>query len=390
MSDELSPKQAHVVSLLPVGSAEIADELGVSRSTAKDHIAALRKKDVTVKYDQQADVYYLAGENAEKIRRVSTKHKATKTREANSLIEAEESVLLRRLKRTEPLAAPKIESPEKQSFVAIISDTHFGDLVEDEHGNVIYNNEIAHKAVDTFAEKCLYHKEKQSQDTEFEDCHLFILGDAATGTGIYEGQVFDVESFLADQVTNATQAFVRLATTLSEGFETLHIHCVLGNHGKQRAAAHRGSNTDLIVYRWLDDALRRDSVDNVSMNIAESTHHLNTEIRGWSIHARHGQDGMMHVDKTSRSESDWRGWRDKHQYDLAMRGHYHVPALDYVLNTYPVFTAPSPKPGGEFIDRIGSPDASTTRQLGWCFGMSDKRRVTFKQLVDDFSRWTGP
>lgn len=203
------------------------------------------------------------------------------------------------------------------------------------------------------------------------------------GEGIYEGQVHDIEAHLAQQVTKSVQSIFNLINAFADNFETVNIYGVLGNHGQVRASGvSKQANTDLIVYRWLDDALRRSDIDNVDIDIAESTHHLNTQIRGWNIHVRHGQDGYKHVDKTSASESKWRGWRDAHQYDLAMRGHYHNPGLDYVLNRYPVFSAPSPKPGSSFIERLGSPDVSDHRKLGWVLGISDKRTVTFQRLLD--------
>jgi len=51
-------------------------------------------------------------------------------------------------------------------------------------------------------------------------------------------------------------------------------------------------------------------------------------------------------------------------------------------------TLPSPKPGGEFADRIGDPDASapadhvTERKLGYCFGVSEERRITDSRMTD--------
>ena len=98
--------------------------------------------------------------------------------------------------------------------------------------------------------------------------------------------------------------------------------------------------------------------DDVEITIGEHTHHLNFEVRGWRCHIRHGQDSQTQVDETARSQADWRGWRDKHKFDMAIRGHHHVPSLHWVLNRYPVVTLPSPKPGGKFADRIGDPDAS--------------------------------
>jgi len=109
---------------------------------------------------------------------------------------------------------------------------------------------------------------------------------------------------------------------------------------------------------------------------------LTTDIKGQTVHLRHGQDTQTHVDKTARSQADWRGIWMQYRYDIAVRGHYHNASLDWVCNSYPVATVPSPKPGDEFAEKIGSPDVSDRRRLGWCFGVSEDRRMTFKRLVD--------
>lgn len=381
---DLSDRQRELISYLPASTNALADALDVAPTTVESYRNAIRDKGVGLQYDRDANQWYLADEDAPKLRRISTKHKQSKTREANELIEAEESLLLRRLERRDPLRAPPREDPDAESFVAILGDLHFGDVVETDAGDVVYDMEAATEAVHTFAEKCRHIQRLESEYTRFDDCHLFLLGDLATGTHIYSGQVHDIEAFLAEQVTEATQALLDLVETLADAFTTVQIHGVLGNHGLDRASAARGSNTDLIVYRWLQDSLRRLEIDNVALQIAESTHHLNTKIRGWRVHVRHGQDGQRHVDKTAASSRDWRGWQIKHDFDIAMRGHYHDPSLDWVLNQYPVISAPSPKPGGEFIERLGHPDTNAhTRHLGWCVGIDDDRRLTFKRLVDD-------
>lgn len=381
---EITDRQKEFLAQLPNPKDTIADRMGIKPTTVHNHIVRLRDKGIGIEYDPEADYWHLEDERAPKLRRVSTKHKTTKTREANELIEAEESILLRRLRQTEPLDADPTVEPNHESFVAVLSDLHMGDLVEDDRGNVLYDVETAHQCVERFTEKCLEIAKLERQYTQFDDAYLILGGDIATGEGIYEGQTHDIEAFLTDQVTESVRALHKLAVTLAQEFNTLHIRCVMGNHGEVRASGvSKQANTDLITYRWLDDALRRDDVDNVSVEIAEATHHLNTTIRDWDVHVRHGQDGQSHVDATAASSRDWRGWREAHRFDLAVRGHYHTPSLDYVLNRYPVLTAPSPKPGGEFIERIGSPDVSDHRHLGWIFGVGDSRPLTFKRLIDD-------
>lgn len=380
---DLTDRQREVLGLLDTTKREIAESLGIAKTTVEGHLNNLQEKGIGVRWDPESELWILDDDRAPQLRRISTKHKQTKTREANELIEAEESILLRRLKRREPLNAPHRPESGNESFVAVTGDWHFGDVVETDAGHEVYNMELAADAVATFAEKCLHIRDLESKYTSFDDCHLVLLGDVATGTHIYSGQVHDIEAFLADQVTRASQALVDLVGTLADAFESVHVHAVLGNHGLDRASAARGSNTDLICYRWMDDALRRSDIENVSVQIAESNHHLNTTIRGHRVHVRHGQDGRPHIDKTSRSESDWRGWQIENNFDVAMRGHYHTPGLDWVLNEFPVISSPSPKPGSEFASRIGRPDVSHTKHLGWCVGVGDTRKLTFKRLVDD-------
>lgn len=395
MSDgvpELTERQKEIISQLPASKQKLSDGLYVSKSTIQDHLDAIREKGIDLKYDKDANQWWIDDKRSEKLRRISTKHKNTKTREATEVIEEEESTLLRRLNRTSPLTAKPTTDRNKESFCLILGDLHFGDLVEkeywdDEAGQYVtrevYNSKIAADMVERFGQKALELRDMMSSVTGFDDAYLFLLGDIATGEGVYEGQVHDIESHLADQTTHSVSALYQLCTTLAEDFETLQVRGVLGNHGKTRASASHGANTDLITYRWLDDRLRDSGHKNINFAVGEAYHHLNTEVRGWRYHIRHGQDGKEHVDETSYSEKLWRGWEDEHKFDAAIKGHHHKAAFHKVLNKYPVFSAPSPKPGGEFASRIGSPDASNHRDLGWVFGVSDKRPVTWKFLVNE-------
>lgn len=378
---ELTDRQKEFIDALPASTGEIAEKMRIRPTSVEDHRNAVENKGVDLSYDPVGNQWWISDDRKTRLRRISTKHKTTKTREANELIEESETVLLRRLRRNDPLEAPP-RGRGDASLLAIFSDAHFGDLVEDEHGNILYDMESAAECVETYTRKTLRIAEDCYED--LGDCHLALLGDIATGEGIYEGQVHDIEAHLADQVTLAVQSLFDMITTFADYFDTLQIHCVMGNHGEVRASGvSKQANTDLIVYRWLDDALRREGLTNVTMEVAEATHHLNTKVRGWNLHLRHGQDGKRHVDKTRSSESEWRGWRDAHQYDMAARGHWHNPSVDYVLNRYPVYTAPSPKPGSSYIERLGSPDVSEVRSLGWLVGVDDDRPAAFSRLVDD-------
>jgi predicted phosphodiesterase len=389
---ELTDRQRHVVELLPAHIEQMASSLGCERSTVRSHISAVCEKGIEIEYDRSANRWYIADDRAPEVERISTTHKSQITKRANKVIEAEHSHLLRRLEQTDPLTPTPPGTKNAESLLAIFGDLHFGDVVENDRGTVLYDMETAKASVDMFAEKVLQIHDLESQTQDYDECVLALTGDIATGTHIYSGQVHDIEAFLADQVTDSAQKLVDLVVTLADRFDSVRVLGVLGNHGLDRASAARGSNTDLLTYRWMQDALRRMRVTNVSVTIADGSHSLTETINGQTFHLRHGQRGQRHVDKTAASSRDWRGiWADVRSddvdrsvgFDIAARGHFHEPSLDWLMNTYPVLSAPSPKPGGDFADKIGQPDVGPPRHLGWCCGVGGSRRLTFKRLVDD-------
>jgi hypothetical protein len=381
---DLSEPEHRAIRELPATVTELANALNETDPHAA--LELLREDGINIGYDNGSGKYYIADERSEQLRSQTHLSLSAKTKHAKQALR-EEQAILDRLPDTTPLSIDDWEpDPNKETMVAAIGDMHFGDVVHDDRGREVYNREIAHEAADRFAEKVVQNKRQWS--AEFDECVLCVLGDVATGTQIYDTQKHDIADLLAQQITDGAQALTRVATTLREHFDTLRIAAIVGNHGFQDPSAARGSNTDLTCYYWVQDALRREGYDNVEIMLAEHTHHLNIEVRGWRLHMRHGQDTQQHVDETARSQADWRGWRDKHKYDMGLRAHHHVPSLHFVLNRYPVVTIPSSKPGGEFADRIGSPDASTPiereseRKLGYCFGVSNDRRLTDSRMTD--------
>jgi len=346
----------------------------------------LRDDGVEIGYDPDAEKYYLEDERSKQLRSKSHLSLSAKTKRAKSALREERAILNRRPDTT-PLSITGFDpSLDAETMVAAFGDLHFGDEVTDDRGRVVHDAETVHEAADQFARKVIRHKRQWAP--RFDECVVPILGDIATGTSVYDTQQVEIADLLAQQITDGSQALTRVISTLREHFEAVRVYCVVGNHGFQSPSAARGSNTDLVCYKWMQDALRREGYTDVKITIGDSTHHLNFEVRGWRFHIRHGQDSQTQVDETARSEADWRGWRDKHKFDVGLRGHHHVPSLHWVLNRYPVVTVPSVKPGGEFADRIGDPDASTPadrateQKLGYCFGVSDGRRITDSRMTD--------
>jgi hypothetical protein len=388
-----APRLKEYLSLLPISTPDAAEEMGVEQTTVEDYRNRLQDTHgVDLAYDRDANQWFLADDRATQLRTLSTRTKQSITREVTELIEDEKRTLMRRLRRTDPLQAAPAERDNHETFCLILGDTHFGDVVEKEYWDDdageyatsrVYGPEIASDRVAEFGRKALRMREHMSSIATFDDCYLFLLGDIATGTHIYEGQWTDVEIPLNEQIEESVSALFQLCRTLAREFCTLQIRGVPGNHGTDKPSASIGANTDLLTYSWLDDRLRDVGVDNVDLRTTETHHYLNTTVRDWRFHVRHGDDEKEHVDETAASARDWRGLVDEFDFDVSMKGHHHSPAFHKVMNAYPVFSAPSPKPGGEFPSRIGKPDTSRSADLGWVFGVSDTRPVTWQFLLDD-------
>lgn len=380
-SPELQESQKELINHLPASSKDLAESLCISTSTVRDRVAALRNK-VEIEYDPDSNLYYLP--EGQGVRRIASKAKTQRTKEANEWATEQEAAILRRLEGKDPLIARQNRRRGNESIVIVIGDTHMGDVVEDSHNNEVFNSEICQALFEHFTKKTLELAEMMESVTDFDHVTLLWTGDMVTNENIYDGQSFDIDNMLADQLSMAVEMMVQQVKTYAEHFPSVSVVAVPGNHGLSRASGVSGQhNMDLLAYRWVQDRLVEAGYDNIDYNVSEATHYRNFDVRGWRGHLRHGHNGKIHVDATSSSQSEWRGWQMKHGFDFAVRGHVHTSRREDVLNEYTVFTAPSMKKGEEFAEKIGLPDVSSRRKLGLMFGVSDKRPYTWEYVVDD-------
>lgn len=270
-------------------------------------------------------------------------------------------------------------------MVLHLTDLHIGDVVEDEAGNEIYNTEIARKVVRHVTQKVLNLRELMS--AEIDTLHVLYGGDMITNENIYSGQAYDIESMLADQMTDAVDAMTLQLKSFANEFDTVNAVYQPGNHGKTRASGvSRQANMDLVCSHWVDDRLRESEFDNIDYTTSDATWFKTFGLRGgeWTGFLTHGQDSLKHVDSTGASSRDWRGWLNEFHFDVAYRGHYHESRRENVQNGPFVYESPSPKPDDEWTSKIGygSVDAPTKR-LATVHGVSDERPVTWEFVIDD-------
>jgi len=382
---DLTTRQREVINLLPASSREIANSIGVTQSSVRDHIQSIRNKGVNIEWDPTSKAFFLPDQP--RVRRVSTKHTGTKTKEANDYVTEVEKQILRRLKNKEESIVVQDATPGNEDMVLHLTDLHIGDVVEDQFGNVIYDTGIAQDVVDYVTIKTAQLKSFMGNMSDFDTLHLLWGGDMITNENIYDGQAFDIERMLADQMSAAVEALTRQVKTLSEHFDVVNVVAQPGNHGKTRASGvSKQANMDLVTYRWIDDRIRESDIDNVNFTTSEATWYRPFPLRGgqWTGFLTHGQDSHKHVDSTAASQGRWRGWLNEFGFDVAYRGHYHESRREGVQNGPMVYESPSPKPPSEWVSQIGygGVDAPAKR-LATVHGVNDIRPITWEFIIDD-------
>jgi len=382
---DLTDADKELIHFLPADGDELSDKLNIGKSAVRDRISRIREKGVTLPYNRQKQVYYLADEG--KTRRVSTKNTGSKTREANDFITEIEKAVLRRLSNADDLIQPQNPTPGHEDLVLHFTDLHIGDVVEDQNGRVIYDTETAKDVVEKVTRQTLKLKATMGDVAEYDTLHVLYGGDMITNENIYDGQAFDIERMLADQMSVAVNALTSQLKSFANSFESVNVVCQPGNHGKTRASGvSKQANMDLVTYRWIQDRLTEFGVSNIDFSISESTFYQTFKLRGgkWTGFLTHGQDSLQHVDSTGASSRDWRGWLNQFGFDVGYRGHYHESRRENVQNGPFVFESPSPKPSGEFADKIGQGSVkSQLKRLATVHGSSDKRPVTWECVLDD-------
>lgn len=372
----------------PRSAKDLAEEVyAAADSAAVSNIRSLVKRvndshegTRPIKYDSDAGCYYWDGDD-EVLHQMSTRAKQTKTRHANRKRAKMEREIKLTLKALDPPVTAQEPEPSNEDVVFPLADLHYGDEISHpETGETLYNFDIADENVERIVSEGLAHIQRARSHTDFDTCHLVLLGDIATGETVYNAQWVDIEGTLDEQTERARDALWGAIDRLAREFSTLQVAAVPGNHGDRRASAASGqANTDIQVYGELDAMARVSDHDNINfVRNKETTHFVNFPVRGGKLkaHARHGENASDHVDATARSESDWRGWLHIHDFDFALKAHIHQDQKEMAMDV-PVFTGGSPRPPDEFAEQMAKWGAPATT----IFGVSDDAVPTWQRSV---------
>lgn len=261
----------------------------------------------------------------------------------------------------------------KEDMVIHRSDDHFGEVVKDENGEVIYDSDIAEARAFEAYNKAM----RVASNKDIQGVHLLLGGDHVTNESIYEEQPHHIDEFIDEQMTRVTAVYDEIIENLADDFEYVQVVCQSGNHGEFRAdGASKRANADDLLYDRLKMLAEKADYDNVKVVTSEKSDFTNFEMRDHKAHLRHGDNVRNHIG-TSSPKSDWEAFLYEYDFDIAYRGHFHTFKVEQIHGK-PVVMAPSAKPSGDYEGRhanFGGPKA-------YVHGVDDDQSLTWMEIFD--------
>ena len=385
----LRESEQNVLTLLdsPTTYREIADTLGISESTARDHVAAIRNAGIPLGET--------SGENGAKrlFRSVKTRDTLDSRRPAMAskaaITKAKKDVLLSLRDwleddltgRSALTADGGLTTDEShEDMVVHRSDDHVGAYYEDEYGHITYDENIAADRVRAVSDRVFSLKQRQEgAGVTFDTLHLLLGGDGIHGEGIHPAQPWESALTLVDQISLYSDLYMEFIDRATSAFENVQIVCQNGNHGELRGdGMSPDANADDVAFLMLEKRIQDRGYSNITLRKSGGSYFTNFPLRGNDFsdaahrgHLRHGQNSLFHIG-TSSGENRWRGWLQRHNFDISYRGHFHSFRIENI-DSRPVIMSGSICPPSDYEESFGawSEPAATVH------GVSDDRTLTW-------------
>lgn len=389
--ENLTPREVEIVEFLPATYDALTAEFGFGKSTGRDHISSMERKGTPIESrrvasgDTEVKEFYVGERTEPKTDESGTRQygsvskKAAKTKRLNNLAGNLSRKLDKALNATPPAISVEPLSSGGEEDVAIhVTDDHIGDLVTCEMNEVQFDTDIAVARIRHRVTRTLEIIERQKEaGWDFHTVHYIMGGDIITGSGIYEGQSWEVEKNFNEQIDIATSVHFDQIQRLAEEFEAVQVVCQTGNHGEIRiTGSSEKANGDDIVYRMLDALVRASEYDNITFVRNHSSNYTNFDMRGHKAHLRHGKD-MKPQSETRAASDDLRGWMLQHDFDIMYAGHFHKQGQDRVMQA-PLIRSGSIEPTDEFEESI----SEWSMPMATVHGVSDEQPKTWSYDVN--------
>jgi hypothetical protein len=372
-ASDLTERERYIARRLRKGATTegLADDLGTRETVIKRHLKDLRAMGWSVYRDDTAGHYAIEGDHALR----SSEHKGTRTRKANRWWELRHSELVREYKALDEPTSELPRTESREDWVLHLTDLHAGDRVRSDDGRIVYTTADIPRVIDYATEQALGLVEHHN--ATYDCAHLLWGGDFLTNEGIYSGQFEDLDAWLDEQHDILVSPLIRQLKAFTERFHAVQVVCQVGNHGQHRASGtSRQANADLVLYKHIRNTVAQlqehaGLLGNVNFLIGQAKAYRNFEMRGGEVsgHLRHGQNRRVQAE-TSARKKEWLSTLREHEFDVAYLGHHHVSGR-VPWDGPPIVASSSPKPSGEFVEKLGESVSGGEQGIATAHGVSD-------------------
>lgn len=267
------------------------------------------------------------------------------------------------------LVIPAVIPPSKQKkkgseewALPMLSDTQLG---KETHS---YNSSVCAERVDRYANKILALTDLQRSNRPVRYAHVSMLGDMVEGEDIFPGQQWVIDSSLFQQVmVNGPEIFMPFFLKLlgKDGFESIVVDCVDGNHGRvgRKGAYHPQTNMDRFLYTFLKGLFEKEPKyrGRIKFNTGEDLHpteqnwyriarignYSALQIHGWEIRG----NGPWHGITLKNKVNGWASGGITESFQDMFMGHYHQVGI-IPLNKRKVYVNGSTESDNDYASHI--------------------------------------
>lgn len=349
---DLTAKQERVYDELPNTRRNIADHLGISVRAVRYRMSRI-EDNTNIEFEKKSDgKWHVKHDDKRGNRlepsRVKTFDKAQNTKDVHDALTEIEKDVKEALANTDPVVSEYERTPGKSTLVLPHSDSHVGAVVQGREDVSFYSADEAEEVIVEYFDRGIQAARDRGG---VEDVVVVLNGDHLDGEGVYPGQRHEQEDNLRNQQRKAGRTYIEQLLKLSEEFENVWVYAVPGNHGNIDQES--TTNADNMLYDFIEAGLDYSSAENINFELAGPAGYVNFEVRGWDYFCRHGNNFLQHVGTSSgiRRAQDW--WM-KHQFDLAIRSHYHTVLYETIGDEIPIVMTGSPSPPSTFAESRGA------------------------------------
>lgn len=280
-----------------------------------------------------------------------------------------DDIEMHKIDKVPPPSPDHRTSTGEEIAVAVLADWQLAKVTPD------YNTEVCEDRIYKFADKIESLTEIQRAHHPVKNLHVWMLGDIVEGELIFPGQSFLIDGGIYRQVTiDGPRILKNFFLRMLEVFESVHVTCVIGNHGRLTGRSKGDydpeSNADRMLYQII--SLMFEHEDRISFNIphgrGERNFYAIDNIGSYSCLLIHGDqfNGINSIGVLKNKIYGWKvgaitktfieddGFTITEHFDDVYMGHFHTPSK-FTFNTVQLRVSGSPESTNTYaIERLGA------------------------------------